>query len=87
MSETKDVEMLSEQLKEPKTYKNKPKVCTPKQAALYMIGKKKIAVLTGAGISAASGIPTFRGRNGFWKKSKRCGESGDPQKLLTNGFF
>jgi len=30
--------------------------------------KKKILVLTGAGISAGSGIPTFRGDNGFWKK-------------------
>ena len=30
--------------------------------------KKKILVLTGAGMSAASGIPTFRGANGFWTK-------------------
>jgi NAD-dependent SIR2 family protein deacetylase len=32
--------------------------------------KKKILVLTGAGISAASGIPTFRGDGGFWRKDK-----------------
>jgi NAD-dependent SIR2 family protein deacetylase len=32
--------------------------------------KKKILVLTGAGMSAASGIPTFRGTNGFWNKEK-----------------
>ncbi|KAK7873945.1 hypothetical protein R5R35_012956 [Gryllus longicercus] len=30
--------------------------------------KKNIAVLTGAGVSAESGIPTFRGAGGFWRK-------------------
>lgn len=29
---------------------------------------KSIAVLTGAGISAESGIPTFRGKDGVWEK-------------------
>jgi len=29
---------------------------------------KKLVVLTGAGISAESGIPTFRGEEGLWKK-------------------
>ena len=31
------------------------------------MGKKKIAVLTGAGISAESGISTFRDSNGLWE--------------------
>jgi len=31
------------------------------QAAQFLNGKKKIVIMTGAGISAASGIPTFRG--------------------------
>ena len=29
--------------------------------------KKNIVVLTGAGISAESGIPTFRDANGLWE--------------------
>lgn len=29
---------------------------------------KKVAVLTGAGVSAESGVPTFRGEDGLWKK-------------------
>jgi len=29
---------------------------------------KRIAVLTGAGISAESGVPTFRGKDGLWKQ-------------------
>src|SRR5262245_57489267 len=30
-------------------------------------GAKAVAVLTGAGISAESGLPTFRGAGGYWK--------------------
>jgi NAD-dependent deacetylase len=29
---------------------------------------RKIAVLTGAGVSAESGVPTFRGEDGLWRK-------------------
>jgi len=29
---------------------------------------RRVAVLTGAGISAESGVPTFRGNEGLWKK-------------------
>ncbi len=40
----------------------------------------KIAVLTGAGISAESGIPTFRGKDGLWNKY-------DPMDLATPEAF
>jgi len=33
-----------------------------------LLKKTNIAVLTGSGISAESGIPTFRGEDGLWKK-------------------
>ena len=28
---------------------------------------KRVVVLTGAGVSAESGVPTFRGAGGFWR--------------------
>ena len=45
-----------------------------------MAARKKIVVLTGAGISKESGIPTFRDTNGMWMKY-------DAQKLASvEGF-
>ncbi len=40
----------------------------------------KVVVLTGAGISAESGIPTFRGKDGLWKKYS-------PHELATPEAF
>lgn len=42
-------------------------------------------ILTGAGLSAASGIPTFRGDNGFWKT--QYGDYTDPTEILTLATF
>jgi len=42
-----------------------------------------LAVLTGAGVSAASGVPTFRGQNGLWKKY-RPEELANPQAFRTH---
>jgi NAD-dependent deacetylase len=41
---------------------------------------RSIAVLTGAGISAASGVPTFRGRDGLWKNFR-------PEELANFSAF
>ncbi len=43
----------------------------------------KIAVLTGAGISAESGIPTFRGQDGLWKNF-RAEELATPEAFNKN---
>jgi NAD-dependent deacetylase len=39
-----------------------------KRAAEILRNAKRIAVLTGAGISAESGVPTFRGKDGLWRQ-------------------
>jgi NAD-dependent deacetylase len=38
------------------------------RAAEVIAHSKRLTVITGAGVSAASGIPTFRGADGLWKK-------------------
>ena len=45
-----------------------PNHADAQKVAEMLKDRKKILILTGAGISAASGIPTFRGEDGFWKK-------------------
>jgi NAD-dependent deacetylase len=40
----------------------------------------RVLAVTGAGVSAQSGIPTFRGKDGYWRKL-------DPSKLATPEAF
>ncbi len=40
----------------------------------------RIVVMTGAGVSAESGVPTFRGEQGLWRKYR-------PEELATPGAF
>lgn len=39
-----------------------------KELAVKLWQARRVAVLTGAGISAESGVPTFRGEDGLWKR-------------------
>ena len=41
---------------------------------------QRLVVLTGAGVSAASGVPTFRGKNGLWRDFR-------PEELATPDAF
>jgi NAD-dependent deacetylase len=50
------------------------------QARELLSKASRIAVLTGAGISAESGIPTFRGAGGLWKNFR-------PEELATPAAF
>jgi len=50
------------------------------QVREWLTGATSLAVLTGAGISAESGIPTFRGAGGLWREYK-------PEDLATPEAF
>jgi NAD-dependent deacetylase len=50
------------------------------QAREWLAGARSVVVLTGAGVSAESGIPTFRGAGGLWKEYK-------PEDLATPEAF
>jgi len=50
------------------------------QAREWLAQAASLAVLTGAGISAESGVPTFRGAGGLWKNYK-------PEELATPEAF
>jgi NAD-dependent deacetylase len=45
-----------------------------------LLGGRPLAVLTGAGVSAESGLPTFRGPGGIWEGNR-------PEDLATPGAF
>lgn len=43
-----------------------PTISDIESVAEDLITKTNIVILTGAGISVASGLPTFRGKGGLW---------------------
>jgi len=49
-------------------------------AARRLAEARKVVVLTGAGISAESGVPTFRGEQGLWRQYR-------PEELATPEAF
>lgn len=50
----------------------------------FAAGSGQVTVLTGAGISAESGIPTFRGPEGYWTVGSR---EYHPQEMATYAMF
>lgn len=46
----------------------------------HKVSMNKILVIAGAGLSAESGIPTFRGAEGYWRNQ-------DPRELATRAAF
>jgi NAD-dependent deacetylase len=54
-----------------------------KQAALWLQAAKRVCVLTGAGVSAESGIPTFRASDGLWE-GHRIEDVASPEGFARN---
>ncbi len=52
----------------------------PEELKEKLAGAKNVLVFTGAGMSAESGIPTFRGKDGIWNKLK-------PEELASFDAF
>lgn len=50
------------------------------QALALLLGARRLVVLTGAGCSAGSGIPTYRGEGGLWTEY-------DPEKYASIAYF
>jgi NAD-dependent deacetylase len=57
---------------------------TAKLQSIFSDKTKQITVLTGAGISAESGIPTFRGPEGYWTVGSK---EYHPQEMATRAMF
>jgi len=55
-------------------------------AANLLKSAASVAVLTGAGVSAESGIPTFRSNGGYWQ-SYRFEDLATPQAFARNPKF
>ena len=71
--------MVTRQSDETTNFTHTPCEANETEAAKALQGKKHILILTGAGLSAASGIPTFRGDNGFWTQKNKYGSYSDPE--------
>jgi NAD-dependent deacetylase len=52
----------------------------PPEAIQKLRESNRLVVMTGAGVSAESGVPTFRGKDGLWKNHR-------PQQLATPQAF
>lgn len=83
MTEVMDagIAAMKQQVAKPNSYQLRaPEVVDETMVAQILHRSKNVVVLTGAGVSAESGIPTFRGSDGFWTVGS---ENYRPQELAT----
>lgn len=57
-----------------------PETAFSEEFISHLRSDRAVAVLTGAGVSAESGVPTFRGQDGLWKRFR-------PEELATFEAF
>ncbi|KZT70765.1 SIR2-domain-containing protein [Daedalea quercina L-15889] len=69
--------------------KKQPQYNTVDDAVRLIQQRKRILVLTGAGISVSCGIPDFRSRNGLYASLQESGEYDldDPQQMFDITYF
>jgi NAD-dependent deacetylase len=56
---------------------------TLRELANRLLSARRVTVMTGAGVSAASGVPTFRGADGLWR-NYRATELATPEAFAAN---
>ena len=49
----------------------------------HLAAAKSVVILTGAGVSAESGVPTFRGAGGLWRKYSAPGMTFSVSPILV----
>ena len=73
---------------EGKEYEHLPKEIGYDELAKRLLEHSNIAIVTGAGVSAPSGIPTFRGQGGLYsKKFEWEGKEYEPEEFITWAFY
>lgn len=66
------------------TYNPEVDVSLDQAVAAALAADGSLVVVTGAGVSAESGVPTFRGEEGYWTVGSRVYH---PQELATHAAF
>ena len=69
-------------------HKSQPQACSSKEAAKFLVGKKSVAILTGQGVSAPSGVQGIAGQDGILRQQeKKYDDIHERREVLTREMF